>query len=241
MEKRPISCLILPKRERKSSDELTKINFEKLKLKKIRANKDGFMKNLLLNTSKGTSFKINSNFIRNQNIRYIKKKKFSKMTPFQVYQNIKMIKKNKIEDKKNNTNIAENCSKLYIISKNKSLPISTKNNNSKKKYILNFQKNKMYNSKIRLKSRNFNILNDYKNMTEFTRMIKRDLLKIEKCIIKKNNKKNSEVKSNKPKKKYNDINKLQIESKNLIYKLKNKLGILPTIKKSLSQVIINKK
>ena len=77
-------------------------------------------------------------------------------------------------------------------------------------------------------------------MTEFTRMIKRDILKIEKFTIKKTDRNNSDVKYNNFKEKFNLIKKLNIDNKSLIYELKNKFTKFPKINRSLSQFIIRK-
>ena len=77
-------------------------------------------------------------------------------------------------------------------------------------------------------------------MTEFTRMIKRDILKIEKFTIKKTDRNNNNEKYNKFKEKFNLIKKLNIDNKSLIYELKNKFTKFPKINRSLSQFIIRK-
>jgi hypothetical protein len=66
-------------------------------------------------------------------------------------------------------------------------------------------------------------------MTEFTRMIKRDILKIEKFTIKKTDRNNNDVKYNNFKEKFNLIKKLNMDNKSLIYELKNKFTKFPKI------------
>ena len=238
MENKPKIGLILSLQKGKSNNNImTKYNLEKFKLKKIRLDKEGLINNLLLNKNKLNSVKNNN--IEYKNIHYVKKKSLSKMTPFQVYQKIKMVKKNNIEYKRNNSNTSSNYEKLLLISRNKTLATQSNSNISlnqikfrnKKKYSINIKKNK------KIKARNFNILNEYNNMTEFTRMIRRDLLKIEKCPIKKSP---IGIKFNELKMKLNSIKKIYSDKKSLIYQLKNKYKRFPTINKSLSYTLINK-
>lgn len=247
MEIRPKSSLILNKKNGNFfENQKSKINLEKLKLITKRLDKDDFVKKLLINTIKTNIIK-NKNFDENKNIHLIKKKTITKMTPFQVYQRLKLLKKHEINNK---VNISSNNNKLNLNLKNKLLTISTNNNIQlneiqifpKKKYIFNFQRKNITpnNSRTKIKTRNFNILNEYKNMTEFTRMIKRDILKIEKFTIKKTDRNNNDVKYNNFKEKFNLIKKLNIDNKSLIYELKNKFTKFPKINRSLSQFIIRK-
>ena len=246
MEIRPKSSLILHKKNGDNfGNKNTKINLEKLKLITKRLDKDDLVKKLLINTIKTNIIK-SKNFDENKNIHYIKKKTISKKTPFQVYQKIKLLKKYEINNKMN----FSSSNKLNINLKNKFLTITTNNSiqlneiqiTPKKKFNFIFQKRNITpsNSQTKIKTRNFNILNEYKNMTEFTRMVKRDILKIEKFTIKKIDRNNSDVKYNKFKEKFNSLKKLYIDNKSLIYELKNKFARFPKINRSSSLINIRK-
>ena len=212
---------------------LNKINIDKMKLKKIKYDKDGFIKRLLLNAYKLKSV-INKSIDSNQKINYIKKNIPLKLTPFQIYQKLKIKKKNDI-NKRSNINSLRKNNKLIIISKNRTYTEKTNSNISYRYYKKENSESKIKNIKI-IKSRNenFDILKKYNSMSDFTRMIHKDLLKIKKCSLESILTNNYKNKFNGLKRKYNNFKLIQHEKMKYIDELKDKFNRYPpTIYKNL--------